>query len=83
MSASHTLVFADYAGPVIGALLFVLIMSRVPEPARVISTRSSLLELAAPTSAEDSGSGSWLTRSWQHQSSMRAFDRTDSSELHG
>ena len=34
MSASHTLVFADYSGPVIGALLFVLIMSRVPEPAR-------------------------------------------------
>jgi hypothetical protein len=34
MPASHTLVFADYSGPVIGALLFVLIMSRVPEPAR-------------------------------------------------
>ena len=34
MSVSHTLVFADYSGPVIGALLFVLIMSRVPEPAR-------------------------------------------------
>jgi hypothetical protein len=34
MSALHTLVFADYSGPVIGALLFVLIMSRVPEPAR-------------------------------------------------
>ena len=34
MSASHTLVFADHFGPVIGALLFVLIMSRVPEPTR-------------------------------------------------
>jgi hypothetical protein len=34
MSASHTLIFADYSWPVIGALLFVLIMSRVPEPAR-------------------------------------------------
>ena len=34
MSALHTLIFADYSGPVIGALLFVLIMSRVPEPAR-------------------------------------------------
>ena len=34
MSASHTLVFADHLGPVIAALLYVLIMSRVPEPAR-------------------------------------------------
>jgi hypothetical protein len=34
MSASHTLVFADHSGPVIGALLFVLMISRVPEPAR-------------------------------------------------
>lgn len=34
MSASHTLASADYYGPIIGALLFVLIMARVPEPAR-------------------------------------------------
>ena len=34
MSASHTLVFADHLGPVIAALLFILVMSRVPEPAR-------------------------------------------------
>ena len=34
MSASPVLVPADYYGPAIGALLFVLIMSRVPEPAR-------------------------------------------------
>ena len=34
MSGSHTLLAADYYGPVIGALFFVLIMSRVPEPAR-------------------------------------------------
>ena len=83
MSALHTLVFADYSGPVIGALLFVLIMSRVPEPARRNSTRSSLPERAELTSAEDSASGSWLTRSWQHQLSTRDSDRTGSSELRG
>jgi hypothetical protein len=34
MLALHALVPADYYGPAIGALLFVLIMSRVPEPVR-------------------------------------------------
>jgi len=34
MSVSHTLLAAYYYGPAIAALLFVLIMSRVPEPAR-------------------------------------------------
>ena len=34
MSAPHTLLAADYYGPAIGALFFVLIISRVPEPAR-------------------------------------------------
>jgi Family of unknown function (DUF6010) len=34
MHDSHALVPADYYGPVIGALLFVLIMSRLSEPAR-------------------------------------------------
>jgi hypothetical protein len=34
MPVSHTLLAADNYGPAIGALLFVLIMSRVPEPAR-------------------------------------------------
>ena len=58
MSASHTLVFADHSGPVIGALVFVLIMSRVPEPARRNFNAILLPEPAAPTSAEDSGSGS-------------------------
>jgi Family of unknown function (DUF6010) len=34
MPAGHSLVPADYYGPAISALLFVLIMSRIPEPAR-------------------------------------------------
>jgi hypothetical protein len=34
MSASHTLLPADFYGPAAGALFFVLIMSRVTEPAR-------------------------------------------------
>jgi hypothetical protein len=34
MSASHELLAADYYGPAIGGLCFVLGMSRVPEPAR-------------------------------------------------
>jgi Family of unknown function (DUF6010) len=34
MSASHPLLAGDYYGPAIGALCFVFVMSRVPEPAR-------------------------------------------------
>ena len=34
MLGPHTLLAADYYGPVIGALCFVVTMSRVPEPAR-------------------------------------------------
>ena len=34
MSASHPLLAGDYYGPAIGALCFVFVISRVPEPAR-------------------------------------------------
>jgi hypothetical protein len=49
MAASHILLAADYYGPAIGALCFVLGISRVAEPARAHLTRSSSRERAVPT----------------------------------
>lgn len=34
MSTSHAMVVMNYAGPTLGALTFVLLMSRLPEPTR-------------------------------------------------
>ena len=49
MSAHPALLAMDYFGPAISAVLFMLIMSFVPEPTRLDSTRSSLPARSART----------------------------------
>jgi hypothetical protein len=57
MSASHALLAADYYGPAIGALLSVLGMSRVPEPAR--RTFNAILVAGTCGAYLNGGFGRW------------------------
>lgn len=57
MSTSHPLVVMNYLGPAIGALMFVLIMSRVPEPTR--RTFNAILVAGAGGVYLNGGFGPW------------------------
>ena len=57
MFGTHPLLAVDYYGPVIGALCFVLIMSRVPEPAR--RTLNAILVAGTCGAYLNGGFGIW------------------------
>ena len=57
MFASHTLLAADYSGPAIGALCFVLGMSLVPEPGR--RTLNAILVAGTCGAYLNGGFGIW------------------------
>jgi hypothetical protein len=57
MSTLHPLVVMDYLGPAIGALAFVVLMSRVPEPTR--RTFNAILVAGASGAYLDGGFGPW------------------------
>ena len=57
MLGPHTLLAADYYGPAIGALCFVVTMSRVPEPAR--RTFNAILVAGTCAAYLNGGFGVW------------------------
>src|SRR5215469_10581270 len=57
MSTSHPLAVLDFLGPAMGALAFVLLMSRVPEPTR--RTFNAILVAGASGAYLNGGFGPW------------------------